>query len=488
MKKNIKEQTKKVDCSTCGNPDQCRVCMFRFMILPSKNNKNKPYFVGDLDSFLSQKFQNSSSLKSLYNLLVSKNIYQLTYTDFVKKYACDIVTKSNVETWGDAFEICKSTLPPEPIKKVSSFETVKKYSESDIYPFTNGVPVERPNGIGYYEKEYTDNGGRKGKLRYSSPDEKGFVDVAFWYEDRLRWQKKDKVGTLLESIKRKRIISETLTKDLKVINLLKLIREIHTQKKKTINRSFIFEQGGLSDAQAKARFESISSKYFQDTNQTPPILNWNDTDLLDAIAREIVDLISQGYKGLMFKYFKTAIELLTQITPGETGKEDELDPSQYSSILTMLNQSYSENPKSFNNLVTSEIDSNKYSLDIPSNLKNYFKNSIYRPNSTGATTGDSATYRTKIQDAKNCQDDLFALYTDAQGAFRNKNDYDKTQEFKDRKTFLRGCDGKGYFRKTANIVTPNDKRFFQMYNQLDMGLITNKDGSTVRVQNYALKK
>ena len=285
----------------------------------------------DYPTFFSKFFSDYKRVEQLRaNLVTLPNIPKLNEKEFYETYACDLVKRSNfdVTKWElAATEFCKV---PEPIKKASSIEIIQKYSDSDIYPFTNGVPVSRPNGFGYYEKEYTDNGGRNGKLRYSAPDEKGFVDVTFWYEDRLRWQKKDKVSTLLESIKRKKIISETLTKDLKVISLLKLIRENHTQKKKTINRSFIFEQGSLSDAQAKADFESKKDVYFQDTNSRTKLLNWNNTDLLESIAQKIINLIRQGYKGLMFKYYKTVIELLTQITPDfPLLMSQRLDPTTY---------------------------------------------------------------------------------------------------------------------------------------------------------------
>ena len=151
MKRNISEEKKKVDCSQCNGPDQCRVCMYQSLIKPSEKNNNKPYFEGTFDSFLSQKFGNGTSLRELYNFLAGKNFYRLTFNDFIKKYACDLVNKTSDENvWGkETLETCKSTLPPEPPKKLSQVEIIQQYHDAGIHPFTKGKVVELKNKLGF---------------------------------------------------------------------------------------------------------------------------------------------------------------------------------------------------------------------------------------------------------------------------------------------------------------------------------------------------
>ena len=457
MKKIIKEDNKKVDCSACGNPEQCRVCMFQFMIKPSKNNNNKPYFVGDLDSFLSQKFQNGSSLKSLYNLLVSKNIYQLTYTDFVKKYACDIVTKSNVETWGDAFEICKSTLPPEPPKKSTPIEIIQKYHDQGIFPFTKGEIVTNKDGInGYYEKSGK-NKGRDGTFIIQAPNKEGVAHYGFFIDGERKFEGVHKIQNIIhESKRKKKNISERFDRDLRVLHLLKEVSRINKTKKK-----IVLEQTD-SPAQAKATLQKTIAKYFS-----------TDVDFLDPAQMEnytaqVIDLLNNNYKGNIFGWFRQAIKLASITIPGESGEDSEMSEKtdRYTQMLADLNGIQTK--ALFYDPTTTEIENGQYEAILPESVRGLVKTGlkVYRPK---ITTKDENSFRTKEVSKESCQTELRTIYSEAQGTFRNNKDYCKSQTFQDRKDYLKDCYNKSNFKKTANIVTANENRFYQMYEQLYRG-------------------
>jgi hypothetical protein len=472
MKKIIKEQTKKVDCSACGNPEQCRVCMFQFMIKPSKNNNNKPYFVGDFDSFFSEKFQNNSSLKSLYSLLVSKNIYQFTYADFVKKYACDLVNKSGDESlWGkETIGICKTTLPPEPIKKSTPIEIIQKYSNQGIFPFTKGKLVTNADGInGYYEKEGKHQG-REGIFIIQAPNKEGVTNYGFYIDGENVFNGVHKIQNIIhESKRKKKNISERHDRDLRVLHLLKEVSRINETKKKLVLEA-------LSPGQAKAELQKVTAKYFS-----------TEVDFLDQIQMEnytaqIIDLLNKEYKGNIFGWFRRAIELASVTIPGESGEESEIRPKtdRYIQMLAELNGIQTK--ALFYDPTTTEIENGQYEAILPESVRGLVKTGlkVYRPK---ITTKDENSFRTKEVSKESCQTELRTIYSEAQGTFRNNKDYCKSQTFQDRKDYLKDCYNKSNFKKTANIVTANQNRFYQMYEQLYRGIMTNRDGGTTRLPN-----
>ena len=236
MKRNISEEKKKVDCSQCNGPDQCRVCMYQSLIKPSEKNNNKPYFEGTFDSFLSQKFGNGTSLREFYNFLAGKNFYRLTFNDFIKKYACDLVNKTSDENvWGkETLETCKSTLPPEPPKKLSQVEIIQQYHDAGIHPFTKGKVVELKNklGFGYYEKQGTSRG-MEGTFQFYAPNKEGVAHYGFYIDGENIFNGITKVTNVIhESKLRRKNLSEKYDKDSKVLHLLKEISRINKEKKK----------------------------------------------------------------------------------------------------------------------------------------------------------------------------------------------------------------------------------------------------------------
>jgi hypothetical protein len=429
-------------------------------------------------------FANLKKIEIFFNLNRDQNGYSDTFDKFVKIFACDLVNESGDQSvWGKAVDICKPEPKPEPPKKITKLELINKYANAEIDPFVGGAVKELPDGNGYYSKtNYTDRYGRKGELRYYAPNPEGFAKWAFYPNDDLSKRAHEtgnvKVSQLLESFRKRKMIHERHDKDLKVIKLLRVIRENHIQKKNFLNRSFLFEDGPQSEGQAKRSFEEYK-KYFKLGN----IDNWaNNTQILEYIADVIIDLIDQGYKGNMFGYYRIAISLLSQITPGQLGVPDPEVASQiFSSITQTLNTKYASNKKAFQDPLPSEKNSGKYSevKPISDGLENYFLYPVWRDKDDAATgpskNPDEAfkqgTYRSNPQTEEACRTELTKLYDEAIGGFSNQESYCTTQTFRDRKNYINGCYNRGFFRQTPKAFTPDDKLYYEMYSDLYRGVV-----------------
>jgi hypothetical protein len=458
--------------SDCTKPDLCRIALFQDM-------KEEGTYTKKWDDFSNQYFSNDTTVSNLWKQLIDDTTYTKSINDFYVKFACDLVNASGDQTiWGKAVDICKPEPKPEPPKKMTPNEIIQKYADAQIDPFVGGSVQTLPNGNAYYlKKPYEDHYGREGELRYYAPDKDGFSRYAFKTTEDGRTLKNGtvKVSELLqlESVKKRKLIYERKQQDLKVINLLKLIRENHTQKKRFLNNSFLFEDGPQSSGQQKRSFEAYK-KYFK-------IDDWvNNTDILEYIADVIIDLIGQGYKGNMFGYYRTAISLLSKITPGELGVDDPEVKSQiFSAVSNTLNTAYTKDPKVFRDPLPLEQESGQYSEVMPPTLKNYFLYNVWRDKDSEATgpskNPDDAfkdsTYRTKSQTQEACQADLNQLYDEAIGGFRNQENYCTTQTFIDRKNYINGCYNKGFFKKSPMLFTGDEKLFYEKYSDLYRGVV-----------------
>lgn len=475
-----------------------RIELFRLSKEGVKNNIQP--FTGSADEFLIKYFTGDLSTESKYKNKISgidtnsgwffarfdlakrRGDFSGDIEQYYREYACDLVNQSGAETlWKkETIDFCK---PPEPIKKITRLELINKYADAKIDPFVGGAVEELPDGNAYYSKsEYRDRYGRKGELRYYAPNPQGFVKWAFYPEDDLSKRAHEtgnvKVSELLESFRKRKMIYERNDKDLKVIKLLRLIRENHIQKKKFLDRSFLLEDGPQSEGQAKRSFEEYK-KYFKLGN----IDNWaNNTNILEYIADVIIDLIDQGYKGNMFGYYRTAISLLSQITPGQLGIPDPEVASQiFSSITQTLNTKYVSNKRAFQDPLPSEKNSGKYSevKPISDGLENYFLYPVWRDKDDAATGASKnpdeafkqGTYRSNPQTEEACKTDLTKLYDEALGGFSNQESYCTTQTFRDRKNYINGCYNRGFFRQTPMAITSDDKLYYEKYSDLFRGVI-----------------
>ena len=223
-----------------------------------------------------------------------------------------------------------------------------------------------------------------------------------------------------------------------------------------------------SPAQAKATLQKTIAKYFS-----------TDVDFLDPAQMEnytaqVIDLLNNNYKGNIFGWFRQAIKLASITIPGESGEDSEMSEKtdRYTQMLADLNGIQTK--ALFYDPTTTEIENGQYEAILPESVRGLVKTGlkVYRPK-----------IRTKEVSKESCQTELRTIYSEAQGTFRNNKDYCKSQTFQDRKDYLKDCYNKSNFKKTANIVTANENRFYQMYEQLYRGVMTNRDGGTTRLPN-----
>jgi hypothetical protein len=393
---------------------------------------------------------------------------ELENKTFWKKYACDLVNKNpDPSIWKDGIEYCKEE--PKP-KKSTPIEIIQKYSDQGIFPFTKGKLVTNADGInGYYEKEGKHQG-REGIFIIQAPNKEGVVNYGFFIDGENRFNGVHKIQNVIHESKRnKKNISERFDRDLRVLHLLKEVSRINETKKKLVLEA-------LSPGQAKAELQKVIAKYFS-----------TDVDFLDQIQMEnytaqIIDLLNKDYKGNIFGWFRQAIKLASVTIPGESGEESEMreKTDRYTQMLADLNGIQTK--ALFYDPTTTEIENGQYESILPESIKGLVKTGfkVYRPK---ITNKDESSFRTKEVSKESCQTELRTIYSEAQGTFRNNKDYCKSQTFQDRKDYLVNCYNKSYFKKTANIVTANENRFYQMYEQLYRGVMTNRDGGTTRLPN-----
>jgi hypothetical protein len=439
------------------------------------------YFTGDLPTESKYKNKisgidtNSGWFFARFDLAKRRGDFSGDLEQYYREYACDLVNQSGAETlWKkETIEYCK---PPEPIKKLTPIEIIEKYANAMVWPFVDGEVVKNETGDdGYYAKEGI-NQGRLGEFRYGAPDKEGNVLASFYVDKKFKQKFIRKVERVIhESKRKKKNISERFERDLKVLHLLKEVSRINKTKKNLVLENNV----PLNPAQAKAELQKLMANFFS-----------NGVDFLNQIQMEdytsqIIDLLKNNYKGRVFGAFRRAIYLASITIPGESGEDtpDAEKTERYAEMLAELNAITDTNL--FRNPTTTEIENGKYESILPESIRELVKPGlkVYRTKSDAPATGNTSTYRTRSATPESCQTELRTIYSEAQGTFRNNKDYCKSQTFQDRKDYLVDCYNKSYFKKTANIVTANKNRFYQMYEQLYRGVLTNRDGGTTRLPN-----
>ncbi len=139
MKIELLKEEESLDCTSCKNPEQCRICIYQTLTNPDVDD-----FKGTYDEFIKKYFKTEDSSIDLYNKMVSFGYTNKGKNEFFKTYCCDL-------EWSKTLSYCKTE--PEKNKWIDSTDATSKFTKK--YPcineksISNGKVMNMVDGIVY---------------------------------------------------------------------------------------------------------------------------------------------------------------------------------------------------------------------------------------------------------------------------------------------------------------------------------------------------
>ena len=96
MKIELLKEEESLDCTSCQNPEQCRICVYQTLTNPDVDD-----FEGTYDEFIKKYFQTEESSIDFYNKMVSFGYTNKGKNEFFKTYCCDL-------DWAKQQNYCKT--------------------------------------------------------------------------------------------------------------------------------------------------------------------------------------------------------------------------------------------------------------------------------------------------------------------------------------------------------------------------------------------